>query len=73
VEFGLVRRAFDMTGQNIQGIFKTKGINPENGKPNVVALMFNESKGISLDGGAMAAGVSLGFGGSPSFAWGQWV
>jgi len=34
--------------------------------------MFNESKGISLDGGAMAAGVSLSFGGSQSFNLNQW-
>lgn len=57
----------------IQGIFKTKGINPENGKPNVMALMFDESRGISLDGGALAAGMHLGFGGSQSFDPNQWI
>lgn len=40
-------------------IFKTGGRNPVNGKPNVIALMFNENSGISLDGGAMAPNVFL--------------
>lgn len=57
----------------IPGIFKTRGNNPENGKPNIVALMLDESQGVSLDGGALAAGVYLTFGGEQSFNPTQWV
>ena len=65
------RREGDLV--TIQGIFKTIGRNPENGKPNVIALMFNEGRGISLDGGALDAGVHLGFGGSQAFDPLQWI
>ncbi len=56
----------------IRGIYKTKGLNPDNGKPNVVALMLSEKLGVSLEGGAMASGSRLSFGGTVPFKPEMW-
>ena len=46
-------------------IYKYNHINPESGKPDIIALMFNRHKGVSLFGGAMASGSVLTFGDPP--------
>ncbi len=56
----------------IRGVYKTRGINPDNGKSNVVAFMLSERLGVTLQGGAMAPGVMLGFGDTEPFKPEMW-
>ena len=54
------------------GLFRTRGVNLDSGKPNVVAIMLNKTAGMSIAGGAMAPGTFLTFGEHQPFDCSQW-